>query len=227
MKVLKRIFVVVFVFVGILFQVQKGFSYAYNPWTTMTGEGIIAVNPFVFAPTLSPFSLGADLVMGYGILGNLDVFVNFADVSILPEFTYNFSWGMVRFDLGGNNIIALQASQYSIAPQYHFFWENDIFAAEANVYASFAYADFSTPVIGAYLAPVLKIVKDTLGLYVEVDPCFTVGSGFALNFVPGIWLGLGGAGQLSLAVNLGDVLTEVSPSIGLWYWLTFDTKPKK
>lgn len=226
MKILSRIFVFAFVFAGVFFQGQKGFSYAYNPWTTMTGEGVIAVNPFVFAPTLSPFSLGADLVMSYGILGNLDVFVDFADLSIVPEFGYNFSWGMVRFDLGGNNIIALQASQYAITPQYHFFWENDVIAAEANVYASFTYTDFGAPVIGAYLAPVWKAVKDTLHFYVEVDPSYAVGGSFALNIVPGIWLGLGSAGQFSLGVNLGDVLTGVSPSVGLWYWLTFDTKPK-
>ena len=227
MKNVSRFLVFAFVFAGALLQGQKVFSYAYNPWTTMTGQGIIAVNPFVFAPSLSPFSLGADLVMGYGILGHLDVFVNFADLSILPEFSYNFSWGMVRFDLGGNNIIALQASQVAITPQYHFFWENDVIAAEANVYAAFSYADFGSPVIGAYLAPVWKIVKDTLGLYVEADPAYTVGGGFTLNIVPGIWLGLGSAGHFSFSVNLGHVLTGISPSAGLWYWIPFDTNPKK
>jgi hypothetical protein len=204
-----------------------GFSYAYNPWTTMTGDGVIAVNPFLYAPTLSPFTLGADVVMAYGFTSNIDLFVDFAGLTILSNFSYNYSWGMIRYDLGGNNIIALQASQLAVTPQYHFFFENDIFAAEANAYVSFPYISFGTPTIGAYLAPVYKLIKDTFYLYLEVDPSYAVGSSFALNIAPGFWFGLGSAGQISLSCSLGNVLSgSISPSIGLWYWITFSTKGK-
>jgi hypothetical protein len=228
MRSLLRMTFIALTFTGSLLMSQKAHAYAYNPWTGMTGAGIIGITPFVYAPTLSPFSLGADLVVNYGILNNLDVFVDLAEVTILPSFGYVFSWGMARFDLGGNNIIALQASQYFISPQYHFFWENDSLALEANVYASFLYSSFGTPVIGAYLAPVWKIAKDTFYAYVEVDPYYTVGGSFALNIVPGLWLGLGNAGQLSLGVTLPNLTggVAISPAIDLWYYISFDTKPK-
>lgn len=214
---------------GALFLGQKAFSYAYNPWTGMTGQGILGFTPFVYAPTLSPFSLGADLFVNYGILGNLDVFVDLAEVAILPNFSYLFSSAMVRYDIGGNNIVALQASQISIAPQYHFFWENDVIALEANAYVSFPYASFGTPTIGAYLAPVWKMIKDAVYLYVEVDPSYTIQGSFNLNVVPGLWFGFGSAGQVSLAVTLPNLTggVGISPSVNLWYYIAFDLNSKK
>jgi hypothetical protein len=228
MRSFLRLAVLASIFAGSIFVSQKAHAYAYNPWTGMTGQGILGINPFVYAPTLDPFSLGADLVMNYGILNNLDVFVDFAGVSILPGFAYNYSWAMVRFDLGGNNILALQASQYAIAPQYHFFWENDMLALEANVYVNFLYASFGTPTIGAYLAPVLKIAKDVFSVYLEVDPSYVVGGGFGLTLVPGIWFGFGSAGQISLGVTLPNLTGGVglTPGINLWYFVSFDTKGK-
>lgn len=207
---------------------NMGHTYAYNLFTTSTGEGIFAVNPFVYAPTLSPFSLGTDPLIAYGITPSLDIFVDLANLSISPAFAYNFSYGMIRYDFGGNNIIVLQASQTFVSPQYHFFYENEMFAAEANIYATFNYSSFSTPLVGAYLAPVLKLVKDTFSFYVEIDPSYAVStnSTFALNIVPGVWIGLGGAGQLSIACLLNNVTGTITPGVGVWYWLTFDTKGK-
>jgi hypothetical protein len=229
MKIILRLAVIALTFAGSMLMTQKAHSYAYNPWTGMTGEGILGVTPFVYAPTLNPFSLGADLYVNYGIFNNLDVFVDLAEVTIVPKFGYVFSSGMIRYDLGGNNILALQASQTFIAPQYHFFWENDMLALEANVYASFLYSSFGTPTIGAYLAPVWKIVKDFVYLYLEVDPAYTIKGSFALNLVPGLWFGFGNAGQVSIGVTLPNLTGGVglAPAINLWYYISFDLKPKK
>ncbi len=204
---------------GMIAASVAGHSYAYNPWTTMMGAKTLGINPFVYASSFDPFTMGADLVVSYGFTDNIDLFVDLAGVNLTPEFGYNTSWIMPRIDLGGNNIIAIQAGLTAVSPQYHFFWENDLFAAEANLYVSFAYDSFGTPLIGAYLAPVVKIVKDVLALYCEVNPSYQVEGSFALNIVPGIFLNMGDAGQLSVGVPLGDVLTGLAPGVGLWYFL--------
>jgi hypothetical protein len=204
-----------------------GFSYAYNPINGMTGDGVLAINPFVWAPSFNPAALGSDLDVEYGFSANVDLFVDFADVNYLPSTAYNFSWAMLRYDFGGNNIIALQSSQYFISPQYHFFWENDSWALEANVLADIFYTNLKTPVFGAYLAPVYKIVKDKFSVFLEFDPFYTVGSGFSLAVLPGIWVGFGDAGQLSIAAELNNVTGTLSPGAALWYSVTFNLKPSK
>lgn len=201
-------------------------SYAYNPFTTMTGQGVFAVNPFVYTAGLNPFSLNSDLLVSFGILPNLDVFVNLGTLTYTPDFTPGSLWSMVRFDLGANNIVALKYSETALSPQYHFFWENEIIALEANLVADFSYDSMDKPVLTAYLAPVLKIVKDTLSVYCEVDPKYDFSADASyLNIVPGVWLGLGSYGQFSVACTIADVTsTNVAVDVGAWYWVSFDTK---
>ena len=144
---------------------------------------------------------------------------------VSSRFLYN-GWN----DFGGNNIIALQAG-YSggaglISPQYHFFYENDMLAFEANAYASFLTSSLGTPTLGAYIAPVYKVVKDFFNVYVEVDPAYTVNGLFALSVNPGVWFNFGSAGQISVACTLANVTGTVSPGVAMWYWITFDTKKK-
>ena len=227
----------------------KAFSYAYNPWTGSTGAMKLAVNPFFYSPTFSPFVPTFDLAAAYGVTANFDVIANFATLSFpATGFAYGGSWVMPRFDIGGNNIFALQikytpagaAFTFDIVPQYHFFWENDYFAAEANVYMDVPIASAAPNVpyvkFGAYLAPVVKVIKDLFYIYCEIDPAVTSGissavqSKFELVIVPGVTILLGGAThQLSIAVPLGNVMTvtyntvgAVTPGLSIWYWTAFD-----
>lgn len=228
MKVFNRVYSIIVLAFSAIFFSQILHAYAYDPWTSSTGEKVLAINPFFYTTSLNPFGLNADLIASYGITANLDVFVNFADLGLAPSFTYNFSWAMIRYDLGGNNILALQASQYLISPQYHFFWENDLFAAEVNVYANFTYTNFGSPTIGAYLAPIVKVIKDVLYFYAEVDPYYQIGGSFGLNIVPGVWLGLGNYGQISLGFSINSVTSgSLSYGINTWYFIPFDFKAKK
>lgn len=88
----------------------SGFSYAYNPDTAMTGDGILSINPFIWATSFNPVAAGGDLVAEYGFSANVDMTIDFADVTFTPA-AYNFSWAMIRYDFGLNNIAALQAGQ--------------------------------------------------------------------------------------------------------------------
>jgi hypothetical protein len=193
----------------------------------MTGDGVLSINPSVWAASFSPAYIGGDLIAGYGFSANADMTVDFADATFTPG-SYNFSWIMPRYDLGGNNIIALQAGQYFISPQYHFFRENDSWALEANVLAVFTYTNLNNPVFGAYLAPVYKIVKDVFYVYLEFDPFYTTGSSdFTLAVLPGVWYSFGDAGQFSLAATFGNVTGKFSPGAALWYSVSFNLKPRE
>lgn len=231
----------------------KAFSYAYNPWTGSTGAMKLAVNPFFYTPTFASFTPSVDLVTAYGITANIDVIANLSTLSIPSTgFAYGGLWVMPRIDLGYSHILALQlkytpagsAFIVDVIPQYHFFWENDVFAAEANVSITVPFAS-SEPVvpfvkIGASIAPVVKIIKDLFYVYCEIDPVVTgaisasQNSKFELGIVPGITILLGGAThQISIGVPLGNVLTvaatlpngvqgAVTPGISMWYWTAFD-----
>lgn len=224
-------------------------AYAYSPWTTMTGEKTIAVNPFFYSTAFNPFTPTFDLVAWYGFAPNIDIAVNFATVGISGAgVSYGGSWIMPRIDLGGNNILAMQAGISSVSPtaaffltpQYHFFWENDNFAFEANAYLKIP-LPYTTLTVGAYIAPVLKIVNKFFYLFCEVDPAFSPENGalpmsFGLGIVPGVTFLLADAThQICIGVPLGNVVSVsgstvtagVTPGISVWYYTTFSLAPKK
>ncbi len=206
--------------------INGGYSYAYNPSTEILDTGTFGITPYIFAPSFNPLNMGSDIELEYGIFSNADITVDAADLTFAPAFSYNFSWVMLRYDFGFNNIAALEASQYLVSPQYHFFWENNKWAFELNILAEFTYTNFSAPVFGAYAAPVYKITKDIF-VYLELDPFYTVGQGFSLAVLPGVWFWLGDFGQISLAVTLSDVTGTFTPGAALWYTLTFNLSGKK
>jgi hypothetical protein len=196
----KTVLVLILAVVG----AAAGFGYSFDCWTGMTGDGVIAINPFIYAPAFNPFTLSADIVGAYGFSANVDLFVNVATIGFLPSLTYGGSWAMLRVDLGGSNILALQAGTASVSPQYHLFLESDVFAFEANVYVRFTYLDLAHPAFGAYLAPVLKL--SPFAFYCEVDPAYTLNGAFTLG------------------VGLGDVLTAITPGVYVSYLFLIPTK---
>lgn len=209
---------------------SPGRSYAYNPATEMPGEGELVLDPMFWAPSFNPAVAGIDFLTVYGVSGRIDLTVDFANVTAVPGFSYNYSWAMARYDFGGNNIAALEAGQYFISPQYHYFWENDSWAFEVNLLSIFTYTNFNGPAAGAYLAPAYKILPDRFLVYLEFDPFYTAGpgngsNGFTLAVLPGIWYSFGDAGQVSLAVMLGDVTGKFTPGAALWYAVSFNLKP--
>jgi hypothetical protein len=208
-------------------------AYSYNAWGTMTGARTLAVNPFFWGPLKGGAGLTVDAVLLYGVTPRVDLIADIAEVSIAPTAGYALSYLMPRFDLGKNNILALQLTMansspasFSVTPQYHFFAENDRLALEFNAGLTIPVSDPAASSVYAVIAPVLKIVPGTLHLFLEVDPSYNAfdGSGSsALNLVPGVWLGLaGGKHQFSFGVPLSDA-TSGSAGVGyaLWYWTTF------
>jgi hypothetical protein len=208
-------------------------GYAFNPWTTMTGEKKLAVNPFLYTSfPKGSFGLASDFVFTYGFSDKFDIFLNAASLIYAPGFAYAGSWIMPRVDLGKNNIIAVKvgydgASAYA-GPEYHFFKENEKFAFEANAYGKFVFSDPFSYTVGAFLAPVLKLAGGKFNIYCEVDPAYSGISGagaFSLGIVPGICLNLKeGTHQISIAytglafAKGGSIGTA---GIGLWYWHPF------
>ena len=208
-------------------------AYSYNAWGTMTGARTLAVNPFFWGSLKGGAGLTVDAVLLYGFTPRFDVIADIAEVNIAPTAGYALSYLMPRFDLGKNNILALQLTaansspaSFSITPQYHFFAENGRLAIEFNAGLTIPFSDLDGSSLYAVIAPVLKIAPGSLHLFLEVDPSYSAfdGSGAsALNLVPGVWIGLaGGRHQFSFGVPLGGVTSgSVGVGYALWYWTTF------
>ncbi len=205
------------------------FAYSFNPFGTSTGEKVLAINPFFYFNPLSPLAISEDTVLAYGLTSNMDIYVDIFSFALAPTTGYSGSWIMPRYDLGGNNIIAAQvffgtAAGVTISPQYHFFYEDPLLGFEANLNLYLPLSNLSNPTIALFAAPVYKVVKDVVHLYVEIDPSYTVGGNFGLNVVPGAWLGLPGTPfQISLAVPLTGV-TGSAMTVGFTGWLWYTMK---
>ncbi|MBL8025198.1 MAG: hypothetical protein JNL74_02235 [Fibrobacteres bacterium] len=211
-------------------------GYSYMAWTSMTGEKTVAVNPFFYgSPLNSEFGLSTDLVAGYGFTPKLDLFANFASLSVVGDpGSYSGSWIMPRYDFGNSAIGALfigmaknvddELSLYG-GPQFHFFRENDNWALELNLSAMFYAEKNSDPLAGGTVAPVYKLVKQQLYLFAEFNPAYSFGDGggFDFNIAPGLWLGIPEtAHQFSLSIPLSGIKDgSVSAGINLWYWYSF------
>jgi hypothetical protein len=218
-------------------------AFTYSAYTTMTGAKTFAINPFLYLDDFSDRGTsGADLVIAYGILDNFDIYADLAGfygLNGIPDVNpYYTSWVMPRFDFGNNNIAALQLGitldadskvQFFIGPQYHFYWENDVFALEAN-------AMFYTPNnpnsanmwAGATIGPVWKAIPDILFPFIEVNPSYDFGDdatdgAFDITVAPGICLALPNTtNQLSISFPVsGLVAGEASAGIAAWYWISF------
>ena len=218
-------------------------AYTYSAYTTMTGAKTFALNPFLYLEDFSDRATsGADLVIAYGILDNLDIYANLAGfygLNGIPDANpYCNSWIMPRIDFGNNNIAALQLGitldadskvQFYVGPQYHFYWENDVFALEAN--AMFYSKNNPTTAnlwAGATVGPVWKAIPDILFPYLEVNPGYDFGDDstdgtFDLAVAPGICFAIPNTThQLSISFPVSGLATgEATAGIAAWYWFGF------
>lgn len=258
MQTLRRIALSAALAFGLFLSQGKVHGYAFNPWTTITGDKTFAINPFfytTFGSNSTTYSM--DMLFQTGLSSNVDIFVDVASLTFITgsasnglnaNDTFTGAWVMPRIDIGSGIVLGLNVGYTPLGgylqPEFHGFWEGDRFAFEATVKYQFL---FNAPATGTttsltmspqlFLAPVLKIVKDILNFYIEIDPSFSIptakGSSFsgALNFVPGFWIALGGGShQLSVAFT-GIGLTygsttafAVNPGVGLWYYTKWGLK---
>ena len=209
------------------------FPYSFNAFNGMTGKGTVSLAPTISCPISPAFGTAVDLIGSYGFTPNFDLFADAADFSLAPQAGYAYSWIMPRFEFLPGNILGLQLQlnnsqpmSYGIAPQYHFFYENDGLALEFN--GVFTYPVNNTnasPAVSGILAPVWKAVKDILYPFIEIDPSYTFGnnSGFHLNIVPGFWIGIPDTPhQFCLAFTLSDVTSgAVGYGVSFWYSVSF------
>lgn len=79
----------------------------------MTGKGKLALNPFIYVPTLFG-GAALDLIVAYGFTGDIDALVSLSSLSLgSSSFSWVGAWIMTRYDLGSvevlsYNILALQ-----------------------------------------------------------------------------------------------------------------------
>ncbi|MEK6794805.1 MAG: hypothetical protein AABZ39_08520 [Spirochaetota bacterium] len=223
------------VLLGICFMLtdMPAYGCSFSAYNGMTGERTLAIVPTVYVPMIPAFGALSDYIAAYGFTQNIDLFVNFATLAYAPVFGYTGSWIMPRFDFGGNNIAALQVFldysaaggvRFRFAPQYHFFIENDAYAFELN---GIVIVPLSTPAntsISAIIAPVWKMIKNAVHLFVEVNPCFTFGvNTFSLAVIPGACLCFSeNAHQICVGVPCNNVTSgTLSLGVNVWYTGTF------
>jgi hypothetical protein len=216
----------------------KVFPYSFNAYNGITGKEVLSFSPALCCPLSPEFGAALDLITSYGFTSEFDIFADLANFNLAPEAGYAFSWIMPRFEFLPGHIVGLQLQlnnsdllSFNIIPQYHFFYESDAFALELNAAVNIPInnpASFIT--VGGIAAPVWKAVKDILYPFIEIDPSYAFGENgaFALNVVPGIWVGIPGTPhQFCLAFTLSDV-TSGNPGYGvnLWYSVSLNLIPE-
>jgi hypothetical protein len=212
---------------------QGAFAYSFSAWTSMTGAKTFAVTPFFYIPVPGASGTSLDACVGYGITDRVDLFANPANLSLNP-FGYNGSWIMPRFAFDDNNVAALQmgydGTDHWGGPHYHFFWENDKLALEANALAIFNAGSFDAGYAFGCLAPVWKMIPGILHPYLEIDPTVRFDKTYDVALAPGLWFGLPNTThQISVSVPLSGLVdkikgtagAEIGVSIYAWYWYSF------
>ncbi|MDD5067107.1 MAG: hypothetical protein PHF84_08685 [bacterium] len=218
----------------LLFSSRSVYPYSYSAWGSMTGAKTFAVNPFFYGGFDPEFSLTTELVVGYGFSEVFDIYADLATLDLTPDSGYGGSWVMPRYDLGGNNILALQIGFYKeegstasyIVPQYHLYKDGEIFTWEINLGLNVPLDDAGSSLLYGVVAPVWKIVPNTLNLFLEIDPSYQMGDAddFILTLVPGLCLGFGNEGQhqFCLGFPVSDLTeNEVSTTYAAWFWTSF------
>lgn len=210
--------------------IKQAEAFGFNPWTGMTGEKTIAINPFFYLP-LSPVSFGFDTVGWIGLSKKVDLAVNFTSFNTAAG--WGGFWVMPRVEIFPSGILGLTLGYNGAAPwvqpEFDFvsYPETGIFNFEANLRVPITFTAGATGLgVQAYLVPVLQFVKNSFAVFVEVNPGITIlpATSFAMPINPGVWVAFGGGKhQFSLAFTGMSVTSAgfgVTPGLGLSYYTT-------
>jgi hypothetical protein len=228
-------------FILIFCSASSVFAYSFSAMNGMTGAKTFVINPCFTDPITPSFQSSLDPVIGYGFSDIFDVYADPVGLILCPWSGYSASWIMPRMDLGGNNIVALQIglqseeraeggrnNSFTLTPQYHFFRENDRTALEANLLLGIPWDTPEAMTISVIFAPVYKIIKDHMHVFLEVDPEYTLAGdekGFEMSLQPGLWFGFpDGMHQFCISASISDFIHN-TPGFGinLWYCFAFKT----
>lgn len=205
---------------------STAFSYSYSAFSLMTGTNTVAVNPFVYVDNDGLFGLNS--FMAYGLSDRADIFF---DVNFIPELQATDASMMLRFDLTGKNtILALRANGTYFSPQFHYIWENERIALQANVAGQFNYDFMDKPALYGIFSPAVKFIGGLVDVFCEINPGYYMldgdfanltyrSEGFELDIVPGIGFAVGST-LFSIACPIYNVADEPKPTFGAWWFFT-------
>lgn len=209
----------------------RPFGYSFNAYNEMIGAGKLTVIPATYFSLTPSFEASAEFVIGYGITPAFDLFADIVTFTYAPELRCSQVWIMPRFDLGWNNIAALQIMfenevpgfSVSIAPQYHFFYENDIVFIEFNAIVTVPVSAPADTVVEAIVAPGWKVSKNALHLFLELDPSYTFGSRFEVTLLPGMCICFArNTHQICVGIPFSDITSgTLNMGVSIWYAGTF------
>lgn len=154
------------------------FSYSYTAIGPIAGDKKFILNPFLYFDGSG--DVGEDIFLVYGMTANTDIWSHISLFKTTEGTTVDFS-AMVRYDLGKNNILVLRGSQWYVAPQYHFLWENNHFGFQANVVTQIAFDYYKEPAFYAVLSPLIKIFNTGIDIFAEFNPGYYMHDGDFAN----------------------------------------------
>lgn len=207
------------------------FSYSYTAIGPMAGDKTFVLNPFLYFDGTGV--VGEDIYLVAGLKSNIDIWSHVSMVKNNEGTSVDFS-AMIRYDLGKNNILALRASQWYVAPQYHFLIENNRFGFQTNVSAQISFDYYKEPAFYAVLSPLVKILDTGIDIFLEFNPgyymhdgdyanCSIREKGFEFDLVPGIGFPIGKT-TFSLSCPIYNIRTNPTPTFGMWWWFPLTGK---
>ena len=237
------------IFMLFLMAVTNAYSIGYSPWTGMTGEKTVAINPYigvsVNTDTNDPGNLGFlentqlsfdNFIVNWGLSDSWDILTLFAGK--LEE-----SWIMGRYSIVDDYlIVGLRVGYGNTAVEFHSltYELGNVFNIEVNTSFQYTYLSGGESVnelaYSAFVVPSLTF--GFFSIYLEINP-FIVdiinydSANFSLDLVPGIHFALPDGSEVSIGL-LGltlnndnqfsiseEAFREVN-GIGIWYWKAFD-----
>jgi hypothetical protein len=218
----------------------NAFSYSFSAYPISSGKGNFIVNPALYADGTG--FVGNDLNLAYGITDKFDVWstISVGNTDFISTTTFRT---MLRYDLGGNNILACVLGNNYVSPQYHLVKENKLAGLQFNAAGKFNYSDMKNPSAYAIVSPLVKVFGGVFDLllqtiymdaFCEVNPgyyakggdfanCWARTEGFGLDVVPGIGIGFENS-LISIACPIYDVNHKATPTFGIWWLYTISHK---
>lgn len=205
------------------------FSYSYNAFGPLAGNGNFAVNPFIYADGTG--FAGTDLFLQMGLTDNID-FITQMSVNNLDGTDFSV---MARHKAGDNSALALRLAPSYVTPQAHTYHEGDVIGLQTNVVAQFSYDYMDKPAFWAVISPLVKFFDGKVDVFCEVNPVITTAEagdfanlwvrekGFDLDVVPGIGLAIGDNTLVSFACPIYNLTGDATPTLGAWFWFAVPT----